>query len=145
MKTMKSAIVLLFALSGMSVFAQKWGATPEDSVECIKNLSMYQEFYKQRNYVDAYEPWLWIFNNCPANHVNTFIRGTAIVKTQLNKEKDPEKRKELVELLYSIWDKRAEYFGEPGKNMGYKALDMKLVQPKRVKDYYPIFKQALEL
>ncbi len=106
---------------------------------------MYQEFYKQRNYVDAYEPWLQVYKICPANHVNTYIRGGTILKTKIAREKDPAKRQEFIDLLMEMWDKRSEYFGDAGKNMGYKAMDMKMYQPKKVAETYEMFKKALEL
>ena len=45
-------MIILALVAGLTtsskVSAQgKYGATPEDSVECIMNLSLYNEFYKQ--------------------------------------------------------------------------------------------------
>ena len=52
---MKKISLILFAViamvAGGNAFAQgKYGA---DSAECIKYLSYYQEYYKQKNYDDA--------------------------------------------------------------------------------------------
>jgi len=112
---MKPMIVLLFALSSLSVSAQQsFGETEQDSIECIRNLSLYQESFRQRNFVDAFEPWLEVMRVCPANHVNTYIRGLTIVKTKLAGERDPEKRQELLDLLYEVYDNRIKYFGNEG-------------------------------
>ena len=36
-----------------------------DKELCEQNLSIYIEFYKQKNYKDAYKPWAYLFNNAP--------------------------------------------------------------------------------
>ena len=43
------AIVVALAMGGSALHAQKYGKTPEDSIKCLQNLSVYQEFYKQKN------------------------------------------------------------------------------------------------
>ena len=54
----------------------KYGQDSASRMECIKNLSLYSEFYKQNNYDDAYTPWSYTIENCPmatknlANGVN---------------------------------------------------------------------------
>ena len=55
------AAILIFSLSAT---AQKYGKTPEDSIECITNISLYGEFYKQQNYKDAFKPWREVFIKC---------------------------------------------------------------------------------
>ena len=53
-KTLLAIAAALMFVSGTNVFAQgKYGA---DSAECIKYLSYYQEYYKQKNYDDK-GPW----------------------------------------------------------------------------------------
>jgi tetratricopeptide (TPR) repeat protein len=146
MKTMKPIIVLLFALSSLSVMAQErrpFGETEQDSINCIRNLSLYQEFFRQRNFIDAFEPWLQVLRTCPANSQNTFIRGVAIVKTKLNAERDPEKRRELLDLLYEIYDTRSVYFGNQGLNLSRKAIDMMAYEPQRIKDAYRMMERAV--
>ena len=49
-------------LTGTNAFAQgKYGA---DSAECIKYLSYYQDYYKQRNYDDAIPNWRTAYKLC---------------------------------------------------------------------------------
>ena len=63
-KIMKKFLVLIVAiLAVFSVSAQgKYGA---DEQKCKENLSMFREYYKQKNYDDAYNPWRWAYVNCP--------------------------------------------------------------------------------
>ena len=64
-KMIKKTIILVAAiLSCISVSAQdKYGL---DEQKCKENLSMYREYYKQKNYVDAFVPWMWAYKNCPS-------------------------------------------------------------------------------
>lgn len=145
MKFSTTIIALIFALSWTRSSAQQYGSTPEDSVECIKNVSLYSEFYKQRNYVDAFEPWLITYRLCPGSHKNRFIHGNVIVATRINREKDPAKRQELIELMLGMWDKRAELFGQEAYCMGRKALAMRDYQPGKVQEVYELLKKTVEM
>jgi tetratricopeptide (TPR) repeat protein len=147
MKTTKSIITLLFALSTLSVFAQErrpFGETEQDSIDCIRNLSLYQEFYRQRNFADAFEPWLKTFQICPGTHVNRFIHGLVLVKTKLSQERDPQKQRELLDLLYEVYDTRIVYFGNEGFNLSRKAIDMMTYEPRKIKEAYELMKKAVQ-
>lgn len=147
MKTLKLILLAtgILLLSG-KITAQQYGATPEDSIECRKNISIYQEFYKQGNYQDAYEPWFWVYKNCPQASINTFIRGGVIVKNLIAKTKEPVKKQEYVSLLLSMWDKRTEVgFGQVGVNLGRKAYDQMQYCPDSIQQTYEMFKKSIEL
>lgn len=51
----------------------KWGA---DSVEAIKQYSLYREYYKQEAYSDALPGWRYILANAPKASLNVAINGT---------------------------------------------------------------------
>ena len=44
----------------------------DDEQKCKENWSMFREYYKQKNFSDAYIPWLWTFNNCPQSSQNIY-------------------------------------------------------------------------
>jgi len=133
------------------VFAQgKYGNTPEDSVECVKNLSLYKEFFDQRNYDAAIGPWRWCFLNCPQSSENLFIRGTAIINDKIKNETVPLRKEAYVDTLMMIYDRRIEYFGHnksssEGSVLGRKAIDMRNYRPDNVEEIYKILKRAVEL
>ncbi|MBK7970571.1 MAG: hypothetical protein IPK08_17490 [Bacteroidetes bacterium] len=56
---------LSFAVITSSI-AQTGSKYGTDSVTCITNISLFNEYFKQNNFVDALEPWRWVFSNCPA-------------------------------------------------------------------------------
>ncbi len=87
----------------------KYGA---DSANCIKYLSYYQEYYKQKNYNDATPNWRKAYKACPPSaNQNMLINGTAIVRRLISQNaKNTIYRDELVDTLLTLHDQRAEYF-----------------------------------
>lgn len=114
---------------GKNTASNKWG---KDSAECVKNFSLFREFYRQNNYKDAYEPWQKVFIDCPQSSKNIYINGTVIISYQIRNTKNISRQQQLVDTLMLIYDKRIEYYGEEGFVLGRKALDY----IKYVPDFY---------
>ncbi|WP_430810300.1 MULTISPECIES: tetratricopeptide repeat protein [unclassified Carboxylicivirga] len=101
----------------------------EDSVRCLENLSLYYEYYKQKNYAEAYPKWEIAFNECPASNKNLYSHGERIVESLYRKEKDAAKKAAYYDLLMKVYDQRAKYFGNDKRYptayiMGKKAITM---------------------
>ena len=74
-------LVLLVTFLSQDLKAQsKWG---NDSINCITNLSLYREYYKQKNYEDALKPWRWSFLNCPRSSGNIYKNGPKRIKERM--------------------------------------------------------------
>ncbi len=145
MKTIKILALTVALFTSITAFAQKYGKTSEDSVNCITNISLYSEFYKQANYKDALKPWREVFLNCPMASENTFIRGATIFKFAIDKEKDLKLKEKHIDTLLMIWDKRIEFFGKEGLNLGRKGNDYLTYRPNDKENIYNIYKRAIEL
>lgn len=101
----------------------------EDSIECLKNLSLYKEAFKQKNFKDSYPYWKKAFDWCPASHIGIYSDGEDLVAHFYKKESDPAKKEEYYQLLMKVYDQRAKYFGDHRKYptpyiMGKKAIAM---------------------
>lgn len=126
MKKITLAIMAVaMLLAGNNANAQgKWGA---DSAECIKYMSYYQEYFKQKSYDEAIPSWRKAYELCPATaSQNLLINGTTLVKRLIQKNaKDPVYRQALVDTLMTLYQKRAELYPKNAvtayNNMG---LDM---------------------
>ena len=108
----KITLVLLTfarALVGTKVSAQgKYGA---DSAECIKYLSYYQEYYKQKNYDDALPSWRKAVKLCPPTaSQNMLLNGMTLLARDINKTKDATRRSEMIDSLLMLNDVRAQYY-----------------------------------
>lgn len=102
----------------------KYGPDSASRIECVKNISLYSEFYKQKNFKDASKPWRRVYDNCPQSSKNTFIRGASIYKNLIAVEKNKDIKNKLIDTLMQIYDKRIELFGEEGLVLGFKGADL---------------------
>lgn len=110
---MKRTILLSLALAAVlpgSLLAQdKYGPNKD---ECIKYLSYYQEYYKQKNYESALPNWRKAFNVCPPTaSQNMLIHGSTLMTRQIARNgKDPKYVKELADTLIMLQDLRLQYY-----------------------------------
>lgn len=95
---------------GTSASAQgKYGA---DSAECIKYLSYYKEYYKQKSYDEALPNWRKAYKICPATaSQNLLIEGTTLVKRLISKNaNNAEYKAALIDTLMTLHRTRAEVY-----------------------------------
>jgi tetratricopeptide (TPR) repeat protein len=110
------AVGSLVGTSG--IYAQKGvdNGTPfgsgEDSLRCIKNISLFMPYAKNGNYKDALEFWKIAYEECPAATKDIYLYGVRIVGWQIDNETDPAKKASLIDYLLSVYDKRIKYFGK---------------------------------
>ena len=105
-----STAVLMMLLSGSIVKAQ--GKFGKDSAECIKYLSYYTEYFKQKNYNEALPHWRQAYKLCPPQaRQSIFVDGTTLVRRLISaNQKNPQYRRELIDTLLTLQDIRAQYY-----------------------------------
>lgn len=126
---MKKAIlaVLTFAMmfAGTNMSAQgKYGA---DSAECIKYLSYYKEYYKQKNYDEAIPNWRKAYKLCPATaSQNMIIDGTTLLRRLISQNgRNAEYKAALVDSLLALHDVRAQFYPKNAvTSLNNKGVDM---------------------
>jgi len=98
----------------------------QDSINCMRNYSLYREFLKQNNYKDAKGHWVKCFSECPTSFQNIYIEGVKIYKYFADNEKNPIRKGEYIDTLLLIYDRRIQYFGQKQKAsiLGRKGVDM---------------------
>ena len=112
---MKKVVIFLFSavlmITGGNVLSAqgKYGA---DSAECIKYLSYYQEYFKQKNYDEAIPHWRKAFALCPPTANQTMLVNGAVMYRNLIKEnsKNAVYREALVDSLLMIDEVRAQNY-----------------------------------
>jgi tetratricopeptide (TPR) repeat protein len=148
-------LIILFAIFGLHVFGQKgvedgsrYGHG-EDSISCIKNLSLYNEYYHQKNYTDALPYWRIIYNECPKATKNIYIHGINMYKNFINDAAGNElTTNSLLDTIMMIYDQRIKYFGQEGYVLGRKARDFLLFRkenPEDIKTGYEFLSRSVEL
>jgi len=139
---MKKLIILVVAiLAVFSVGAQsKYGA---DEQKCKENLSMFREYYKQKNYDDAYNPWRWAYVNCPESSGNIFKNAPKILKAKMKADK--ANKSAYVDTLMMVFDDRIKYFGKEGYVLGIKGYELIVVDKSRSEEALGYLKRSIEL
>jgi tetratricopeptide (TPR) repeat protein len=128
-------ITLGLLLSTVQAFSQKgvedgskYGHG-EDSITCLKNLSLYTELAKQDRYDEAFPYWETAFNQCPLSTRRLYTDGVKIMSHKLkNADNQADKDKYFKELM-NVYDQRMKYFGDHPRYgipyiKGLKAIDM---------------------
>ncbi len=134
----------------------------KDSATCVKNLSLYREYYKQwkaSKYKDdeiaksIVEPWSWCFYNCPSVSKNMYSHGIRIIQwemKQLKAKGDTAGANQLVDTLLGIYTQQiVTYPNDPknpsGKLIGKQAQLLAKYRKNDVKGYYQLFDSSVTL
>ena len=124
-------IVLLISVAALALFASSkvsaQGKFGPDSAECIKYLSYYTEYYKQKNYDSALPNWRKAYSLCPPTARYSMLSdGTTLLRQVIQKnQKDAVYRMKLVDSLMTIYDQRIEFWPKYAtSSLNNKALDM---------------------
>lgn len=128
---MKKIIVLiavaaasLFTASSLSAQESKYGP---DSTECIKYLSYYTEYYKQKNYDSALPNWRNAYKYCPPTARYSLLSdGTTLLRRLITQNaKNPIYKEQLVDSLMTLYKQRVEYWPKYATaSLNNQALDM---------------------
>lgn len=110
---------LLFTLAlglGLSAYAGNYvvpdySAAP-DTTECARNTKFYKIYLKSNNYVDAYNFWKKVYDECPAQSKDLYIQGAEIFHWQLDNAESEEAKKKSYDELMEMYDNRIKYFGD---------------------------------
>ncbi len=122
----------------------------EDSIRCIKNLSLYREYVKHGNYDYGLGPWRVVFEECPQSTKNIYIDGAKMFNDFIDMEKDPERKAMLMDSLRLIYDQRIKYYQQRGTVLGRKAVDILKhpeyrVEPDIQEETYGYLKESISL
>ncbi len=124
-------IVLLISVAAMALFASSTvsaqGKFGPDSAECIKYLSYYTEYYKQKNYDAALPNWRKAYSICPPTARYTMLSdGTTLLRRVIQtNQKNAVYKMKLVDSLMTIYDQRVQYWPKYAiSSLNNKALDM---------------------
>jgi len=117
----------------------------EDSI-CMTNRFLYQESYKNKQYLDAYEPWKIALEICPKSTKNLYIQGANIMKAKIKAAKDDTERNALIDELMAMYDKRIDNYGEAGKVKAIKAFDLEQLRGNAaIKEVYQLYYDAMNI
>jgi tetratricopeptide (TPR) repeat protein len=93
----------------------------EQDRDFMNELSIYNEFYKQKNYESALPHWNIVYTKYPKATINIYIHGANMYETFIENAATPQEKDKYVDELMKLYDKRIKYFGESGYVLGRKA------------------------
>jgi len=148
-------LTAFLAMASTFAFSQKGiddGSTyghGQDSINCIRNLSLFSEFYKHNNYKDAIGPWRQVFNECPSSREGIYAYGIIMFKSFLEEAKDPALKAAYCDTIMMIHERRIKYFKNEGRILGSEGIDLLRYRrndgPQYVKKGYDLLKRSIEL
>lgn len=147
-----TAISLLFVLPSFSQKGIEDGSKygkGQDSINCIKNLSLYKEFFKHNNYRDAINPWREVFGSCPGSSEKMYVEGVTMYKNFIESSPSEERTNQMVDTLMLIYDRRIEYYPKgKGSILGRKGIDLlryRRTEIDAVEQAYGMLKESIEI
>ena len=122
---MKTKIFII----ALGLFAITHGTQAQ--LSCSANLSLMNSAAQNRQFAEAFSPWLAVFEECPDMNLAIYQRGVDILRWKLGQaaeQGDMDAYQEFFDLLMRVWDGRIEHFGDrpgfpPARVLGMKALD----------------------
>lgn len=134
MKSVKFLLAAAALFVGFSASAQdfsddklygKWGATAEERASNIGASNFLKEAMDAKDYAAATVNFQQLLNNCPGASMNTFTRGTTLYKNRINRSRNLDEKRRLIDSLMIIYDLRIQYFGDDLKYGRDYILDLK--------------------
>ncbi len=110
------AIITLVAAIAPNAFAQKgiedgsrYGHG-QDSIDVLRNVTVYTDFVKLENYKDAYEGgWKNVFHDAPLAYTSTYTNGVKILRWMYKNAQDAEKKAQFSKELMEVYEQRLKY------------------------------------
>ena len=95
------------ALVSMPAFAQYEGTDVsdrighgEDSLKCRENLTLFGDYFKAKNYEEAYNSWKVVMEKAPLAQIRIYQDGDIICQELLKKETDAAKKQEIFNKIF---------------------------------------------
>ncbi|MBR2153218.1 MAG: hypothetical protein IJ901_01200 [Bacteroidaceae bacterium] len=161
----KLLLTIAIAAGALSANAQNLAGTKlndrighgQDSIDVLGSLSLYQEAFKRKSYVEAIEPWEFVFTKAPHSMVRVYTDGAWMFEQLVQNETDAGKKKEYFDKLMAIYDQRLKHlnalnsFATPkttstkGNIITRKAYDYYYFCPNmNNNEAYKMFKEGIE-
>lgn len=88
----------------------------------LNELSLYTEFYKQKDYKSAFPHWEKLYLNYPKSTPNIYIHGGKMYEDKIEKASTDAERDKILDKYMKLYDKRIKYFGNRGYVLGRKGM-----------------------
>ncbi len=145
--TLFLALAMSFGMYGQgnNVDSLKYGPDKDKTEE---NLSLYNEYYKQKNYKDAFPSWSYIFHNAPLRSRNLYIHGPKMAQKFIKQAKeagDTLSQAAWMDTLFMIYDQQVKFYpAKEGANLGKKGVAIYKNYPTKLEEANKFLKASYE-
>ncbi len=115
----------------------------EQNKEFMNDLSLYAEFYKQKEYKSALPHWKSLFDKYPKSTSNIYIHGVKMYESFIKKATSWEEKEKYIDKMMEVYDRRIKYFDHKGYVLGRKGTDWfkymltnEKITPEELKEVY---------
>lgn len=119
---MRNIITILALIFGMQLQAGDW-AWGENEVVARGNWLQMEKLVKQKKYMEATPPLVWLLTNTPNLNDALYINAIKVYSSRAEKEKNEAKRIALEDSTLMLYSKRIELFGKEASNLNRKGKD----------------------
>ena len=95
-----------------------------DSLKTTPAYSIYREYFKKGLYSDAYSQWKNMYDKAPGFRNQTFIDGSVMYESFIQKAPNEEVRQKYVDTLFQIYKKQSECHAPDEYLLGKKSVDL---------------------
>lgn len=140
-----SALLFVFAVIISVASAQNKPNYGSDSANCVINISLYKEYFKQDNYKDAIGPWRKVLNICPEYSKNIYLNGISMYEELLDKELDKTRKEGYVDTIMFLYAQRIQYYNQEGLVSGKMGLTLFDNRPEKLDKINELLEKSIEL
>jgi len=128
----------------------------EKVVDFMNSYTLYDQFYKQKDYQSCLPSWRKLFYKYPKSSINLYIHGTNMYSSFIESAKDKKTKDAYIDTLINIYEQRSKYFDQKGYVIGREGTDLlkyKLAEKNRedeevksiLKEGYGKLKESIEI
>jgi tetratricopeptide (TPR) repeat protein len=153
-----TGISVLIMIMSVQANAQNCGSE-KDSLKILEQNTIWDTYYNQgkrlyksgdkekafSTFNDARSAFFWVFRKFPACNKAVLINGPKLIKYYIEMEKDEARKNELIDTLFVAYDLRIQHFGEEGKVLQYKGVDMSKYKKADFDAAYETLHKGIEL
>lgn len=95
----------------------------------MTNISMYDQFYRQKDYKSAMAPWRILYRTYPKSTKNIYLHGVSMFENKYEKASSWNEKNFYIDSIMIAYDRRIKFFGEKGfvrGRQGTTYIDLKL-------------------
>ena len=104
----------------------KWG---EDSAQTLRNLSMFNQYWQEKNYTALLPYWKYLFENAPCVKKRITYTGPYILKKCIVSGDFDDRKDGLIDTILLCYPKRIELYGDDGTVLGQWGRDLAALKP----------------